>query len=133
MSALGTLIQHYLDLHPDVKKKDIAKAAGVSPQSVSGWINGTGGVGMRPENIIGLAQFLGVPAVEIVLLISQDQGIPVQRVEATDLPPELQVTLSSLKKLSPDRLRTAGRIVAGLVDEERQAEDGPKTRGRRSS
>lgn len=131
MTALGTLIQHYLDLHPDVRKKDIAAAAGVSPQSVSGWLNGTGGVGLRPESILGLANFLGVPPVEIVLVISEDQGIPVQRIDGTDLPPEMQVTLSSLKKLSPDRLRTVGRIVAGLVDEA-ESESTPARRERRS-
>lgn len=41
MSRLGDLIKSYLDAHPGLEKQELAKRAGITPQSLSGWVNGT--------------------------------------------------------------------------------------------
>lgn len=116
MSAVGDLIRHYLETHPGVKKKDIAAAAGVSAQSVSGWLNGSKRPNLKDNSIIGLAEVLRVPVRVVVLANAEDRGLKVQ--EGADLPPDVRVAITSLQGLSPENVRMVSQLAASLAEDE---------------
>lgn len=118
MTALARLIQHYLDTHPDVRKNKLADAAGTTPQSLSGWLAGTTW-NLDPDNIIGLADAIGVEPIDVIIAISEDNGIPVQRADGSYLPPEIRVAVGALRKLSPERLRAVSRMAADLANDDK--------------
>lgn len=119
MSALGDLIQQYLDTHPSARKKDIAAAAGVSAQTISGWLSGTKIPNPKPESMVGLASALGVSAREVMLRVSTDRGVPVHEVGESDLPPNVRVLIATASGLrDEENIRMVTQLVTSLAEQE---------------
>lgn len=117
MPALARLIQAYLDSHPDVLKKDVAAAAKTSPQSFSGWLDGST-FDLKADNIVGLADAIHVHPMDVVEAISQDRGIPTQRPDVAGLRPETRMLLGVTEKLGPERVKAVTRIAMEFADDE---------------
>lgn len=116
MSQLGDLIKTYLDAHPGLEKQELAKRAGITPQSLSGWVNGTTAMKEYPraEHIRGLADAMGLNYADVLEAITLDLGQPIAREEVR---PDLAVTVASLSQLEPQRVKTVARIIASMMDE----------------
>lgn len=114
MSALGDLIKQYLDVH-DVESKELAAAAGLTPQSISGY---TSGKPMKtyPEhrNMKALADAMGVPYVVVLTAVATDLG---EQLTEDEVDPALQVTIAALKSLPPERASVAATVVASLTQQ----------------
>jgi transcriptional regulator with XRE-family HTH domain len=131
MSDLGDLIRHYLDTHPGAKKGDIARAAGVSAQSVSGWLNSTTPPNLKDKSILGLAEALGVPVSVVVSAVSKGRGLPVENVAGDDLPADVQVLLATARKLGPEQVRMVTQLAVSLADQVAQQGKRPKAKNGR--
>ena len=116
MSQLGELIQSYLDTHPGLAKQDLAKRAGITPQSLSGWLNGTVMKEYpQTEHMAGLAEALGVDYTVVLDAITLDLGRPVAREQ---IRPDVAVTVASLNQLTPQRVKNVAQIIASMMDAE---------------
>lgn len=122
MTSLADLIQAHLDHHPDVLRKDIAAAAGITPQSMSGLFGGRKMLAYpKDSTITGLANALGVHYAVVLSAIAEDLGHVLSR---ESLPGDVEVTLSAVRKLSPQQSRTLTRVIAGMVEDEQAGQIG---------
>lgn len=115
MSHLGKMIQAYLDAHPDVTSKQLADRAGVSAQTMSGWLNHP--IRKRfpdPPHMKGLADALGVTPDVIVDAISEDLG---WRLDREPIRPDLAGAVGALHKTPEGHPMTAAlaHLIATMV------------------
>lgn len=116
MSRLGDLIKTYLDAHPGLEKQELAKRAGITPQSLSGWVNGAPMKEYpQTKHMEGLAQAMGLSYTDVLDAITLDLGLPITREEVR---PDVAVTVASLSQLEPQRVKTVARIIASMMDED---------------
>lgn len=115
-SRLGRLIQSYLDAHPEQNKKQFAERAGITPQSLSGYLTGKAAMKEYParESIEGLAAAMGLRYCDVLDTITLDLGHSVVREE---IDPEVAVTMSSMQQLSPERRRAIAQMVASIAQQ----------------
>lgn len=116
MSRLGDLITTYLDAHPGLAKQEFAKRAGITPQSLSGWLNGSTVMKQYPEtqHMRGLAEAMGLDYVVVLDAITLDLGLPLTREQVR---PDVAVTVASLNQLPPQRVKTVAQLIASMMDD----------------
>lgn len=116
VSRLSDLIQTYLDAHPGMAKQELAKRAGITPQSLSGWASGNTVMKQYPdtEHMKGLAEAMGLSYADILDAITLDLGLPIEREQVR---PDVAVTVASLNRLEPQRVKTVAQIIASMMDE----------------
>lgn len=117
MSRLGEMIQTYLDAHPDTTSKQLADKAGVSAQTMSGWLNHP--ISKRfpdPEHMQGLADALGVSPASVVDAISADLGWDLTREQVR---PDMAVAVATLNRTPPGSAlaRKLTQMIVLMADE----------------
>lgn len=116
MSHLARLIASFIDANQPMNKKDFAAKAGITPQTLSGYLGETT-MKEYPARLHmqGLADAMGVPYGDVLDAITLDLGHQVSRQQVR---PDVAVTIASLEKLSPQRVKALGQMIAAMGEED---------------